>query len=383
MKRILVISFSDLNHDARVSRQVDFIKDNYLVTVAAYGGQENKGYELIPITKTKFTFAHKLFSSFFLLTRWHGKAYSLLYQLSSIEEALRQKMFDLIIANDVESLPFAFSLKTNAKIIFDAHEYAPRHFEDRLTWRIFFQPFNIHLCKKYIPQVDAMITVGKGLANEYEKNFGVRPTIITNATWYSDIKPSKIVDRKIRLIHHGGSTPSRKLELMIEMMAYLDDRFTLDLMLIVPQLASAKTSNYINTLKQLAANDDRIRFLSPLRSNELVSFLNQYDIGVFLLPPVNFNYANTLPNKLFDFIQARLAIAIGPTPEMAEIVNHYDIGVVAENFTAKALADKLSTLTTEKLNGFKLNAEKAAIELTAERNKEKLEEIIGSLLGPY
>jgi glycosyltransferase involved in cell wall biosynthesis len=383
MKRILVISFSDLNHDARVSRQVDFIKDNYLVTVAAYGGQENKGYELIPITKTKFTFAHKLFSSFFLLTRWHGKAYSLLYQLSSIEEALRQKMFDLIIANDVESLPFAFSLKTNAKIIFDAHEYAPRHFEDRLTWRIFFQPFNIHLCKKYIPQVDAMITVGKGLANEYEKNFGVRPTIITNATWHSDVKPSKIVDRKIRLIHHGGSTPSRKLELMIEMMAYLDDRFTLDLMLIVPQLASAKTSNYINTLKQLAANDDRIRFLSPLRSNELVSFLNQYDIGVFLLPPVNFNYANTLPNKLFDFIQARLAIAIGPTPEMAEIVNHYDIGVVGENFTAKALADKLSTLTTEKLNGFKLNAEKAAIELTAERNKEKLEEIIGSLLGPY
>ncbi|MCA6414340.1 MAG: glycosyltransferase family 4 protein, partial [Cytophagales bacterium] len=381
MKRILVISFSDLNHDARVSRQVDFIKDNYLVTVAAYGGQENKGYELIPITKTQFTFAHKLFSSFFLLTRWHGKAYSLLYQLSSIEEALRQKMFDLIIANDVESLPFAFSLKTNAKIIFDAHEYAPRHFEDRLTWRIFFQPFNIHLCKKYIPQVDAMITVGKGLANEYEKNFGVRPTIITNATWYSDIKPSKIVDRKVRLIHHGGSTPSRKLELMIEMMTYLDDRFTLDLMLIVPQLASAKTSNYINTLKQLAANDDRIRFLSPLRSNELVSFLNQYDIGVFLLPPVNFNYANTLPNKLFDFIQARLAIAIGPTPEMAEIVNHYDIGVVAENFTAKALADKLSTLTTERLNGLKLNAEKAAIELTAERNKEKLEEIIGSLLG--
>ncbi len=381
MKRILVISFSDLNHDARVSRQVDFIKDNYLVTVAAYGGQENKGYELIPITKTKFTFAHKLFSSFFLLTRWHGKAYSLLYQLSSIAESLRQKTFDLIIANDVESLPFAFSIKKNAKIIFDAHEYAPRHFEDRLTWRIFFQPFNIHLCKKYIPQVDAMITVGKGLANEYKKNFGIRPTIITNATWYSEIKPSKIEDSKIRLIHHGGSTPSRKLELMIEMMTYLDDRFTLDLMLIVPQLASAKTSNYINTLKQLAASDQRIQFLRPLKSNELVSFLNRYDVGVFLLPPVNFNYANTLPNKLFDFVQARLAIAIGPTPEMAEIVNHYDIGVVAENFTAKALADKLSTFTTEKLNGFKLNAEKAAIELTAERNKEKLEEMIRSLVG--
>ncbi len=278
MKGILVISFSDLNHDARVSRQVDFIKDEYLVTVAAYGGQENKGYELIPITKTKFTFTHKLFTSFFLLTRWHGKAYSLLYKLSSIEEALRQKTFDLIIANDVESLPLAFAIKGKARVILDAHEYAPRHFEDRLTWRIFFQPFNIYLCKKYISLVDAMITVGKGLANEYEKYFQVKPTIITNATWLSEINPSKTLENNIRLIHHGGSTPSRKLELMIEMMAYLDDRFTLDLMLIVPQLASAKTSNYINTLKQLAANDDRIRFLSPLRSNELVSFLNQYDI---------------------------------------------------------------------------------------------------------
>lgn len=381
MKKILVISFSDLNHDARVSRQVDFIKDAYDVTVAAYNGQAKKGYELIKIAKTKFTFTRKLFSSIFLLTRWHRQAYRLLYQLDTIEVLLRKNTFDLIIANDVESLPIAFAIKSNAKVIFDAHEYAPRHFEDRLMWRIFFQPFNIYLCKKYIPQVDVMITVGKGLAKEYEKNFGVRPTIITNATWHSEINPTKITDDKIRLIHHGGSTPSRKLELMIEMMAHLDDRFTLDLMLIVPQLASAKTSNYINMLKQLAANDPRIRFLPPLKSNELVAFLNGYDIGVFLLPPVNFNYANTLPNKLFDFIQARLAIAIGPTPEMAEIVNHYEIGVVAVDFTPKSLADKLAAVTAEIVTQFKQNSTKAAIELTAEKNKKQLEEIIQSLLG--
>ena len=381
MKKILVISFSDLNHDARVARQIDFIKDQYSVTAICYQGKPNNGYEIIPIRKTTFTLSHKLVSSFFLLTRLFKKAYSLLYHVEPLIQNLDKKQFDLIIANDVESLPLAFSLKGSAKIIFDAHEYAPRHFEDRLTWRIFFQPLNIYLCKKYIPLVDAMTTVGKGLANEYYKNFGVMPQIITNATWYKELSPSSSNSNKIRLIHHGGSTPSRKLELMIEMMKHLDDRFTLDLMLIVPQLASSKTAGYIDYLKHLAASDPRIRFLPALKSEDLVEFLNQYDIGVFLLPPTNFNYANTLPNKLFDFIQARLAIAIGPTPEMADIVNQYNIGVVSEDFTPQSLAKKLEDLTIESAASYKLNSSKAAKELTAEKNRDQQNNIISKLLN--
>ena len=75
-----------------------------------------------------------------------------------------------------------------------------------------------------------------------------------------------------------------------------------------------------------AEADPRIRILPPVKSDDVVYTINQYDIGVFLIPPVNFNYANTLPNKLFDFIQARLGIAIGPTPEMASIVDRYGNG---------------------------------------------------------
>lgn len=375
MSKILVISFSDLSHDARVSRQIDFIKDQNEVTAICYNGKENNGYVLHKIHKTKFTPLVKIISSFYLLLRLHLLAWHVMYRAKEVIQELSKKSFDVIIANDVESLPLAFALKGNAKIIFDAHEYAPRHFEDKLIWRIFFQPFNVYLCKKYIPLVDKMLTVGKGLANEYRTHFGVTPTIITNATWYCDIQPSQTSD-KIRLIHHGGSTPSRKLELMIEMMQYLDDRFTLDLMLIVPQLASSKTSGYIDYLKNLAGNDKRITFRPALKSDELIPFLNQYDVGVFLLPPINFNYANTLPNKLFDFIQARLAIAIGPTPEMKEIVENYKNGVVASDFTAKSLADHLIKLTRENVFELKLNSAKAAKELTAERNKKIFQELL-------
>lgn len=375
MSKILVISFSDLSHDARVSRQIDFIKDQNEVTAICYNGKENNGYVLHKIHKTKFTPLVKIISSFYLLLRLHLLAWHVMYRTKEVIQELSKKSFDVIIANDVESLPLAFALKGNAKIIFDAHEYAPRHFEDKLIWRIFFQPFNVYLCKKYIPLVDKMLTVGKGLANEYRTHFGVTPTIITNATWYCDIQPSQTSD-KIRLIHHGGSTPSRKLELMIEMMQYLDDRFTLDLMLIVPQLASSKTSGYIDYLKNLAVHDKRITFQPALKSDELIPFLNQYDVGVFLLPPINFNYANTLPNKLFDFIQARLAIAIGPTPEMKEIVENYKNGVVAGDFTAQSLAQKLNSLTIKDINAMKLQSGKAAKELTAEVNKSIYQSIL-------
>lgn len=364
-----------MNHDARVSREVNFIKGQNEVTVICYNGKENNGYSLHRIPKKKFTPRVKFISSIYLILRLHLRAWKVMYDVKQVIHDFSNKSFDLIIANDVESLPLAFALKGKAKIIFDAHEYAPRHFEDRLTWRIFFQPFNIYLCKRYIPLVDKMLTVGKGLAGEYQANFGVSPTIITNATWYCDIQPSPTKDT-IRLIHHGGSTPSRKLELMIEMMKYLDDRFTLDLMLIVPQLASSKTSGYIDYLKKLASNDQRITFRPALKSDELIPFLNRYDIGVFLLPPINFNYANTLPNKLFDFIQARLAIAIGPTPEMKEIVENYKNGIVSNDFTPQDLARKLNSLTFEEVYQMKLRSGVAAEELNADKNKVKLLDII-------
>ncbi len=381
MKKILVISFTDLNYDGRVSRQIDFIKDSYELTVVCYKGICNNGYKIINVEKTNFTFLHKFITGIFLLLHLHQKAYSLLYQIEAIIRKLANEDFDLIIANDIEGLPLAHFLKGKGKIIFDAHEYAPRHFEDKLMWRIFFQPFNIYLCKKYIPLIDAMTTVSRGLALEYSKNFNAMPELITNATWYKNLKPYPILEDKIRLVHQGGAIPSRKLELMIEMMGYLDDRFTLDLILMPPQLSSAKTSNYIGLLKQLASSNSRIRILSPLKSNEIVDFINQYDIGVFLLPPINFNYANTLPNKLFDFIQARLAIAIGPTQEMAEVVDRYNIGVVSDDFKPETLAKQLNKITKKQLQQYKNNCDLAAEELSAEKNKFKLNKLIDSLLG--
>jgi glycosyltransferase involved in cell wall biosynthesis len=381
MKKVLVLVLSNLKHDARVRRQIQAIKGNYKTTVICFGAEAAPDYEVVVIKPTNLTFFRKIVASIFLLLKFHTIAHKILHNYYGVINTLSDPKFDLIIANDVETLPLAFAFPGNPKIIFDAHEYAPRHFEDKKMWRIFFQDFNTWLCKKYIPKVDGMMTVGKGLALEYEKNFHVKPIVINNANNFFDVQPGLTFENKIRLVHHGIATPSRKLELMFDVMTLLDNRFTLDLMLLTPGFASKGTRQYLDELRQRAKHDARIKIIPPVKSNEVVNAIRQYDMGVFLLPPVNFNYENTLPNKLFDFIQARLAVAIGPTPEMAEIVNNYNLGIVSEKFTAKSLAEKLSEVTRSDLETFKKNANRAAADWNAEVNAKKINAMISKILS--
>ena len=77
-----------------------------------------------------------------------------------------------------------------------------------------------------------MTTVCHGIAKEYQKNFGVSAGVVYNAPKYQPISPIKSQEDKIRLVHHGVALESRCIELMIEMVSYLDDRFTLDFYLV-------------------------------------------------------------------------------------------------------------------------------------------------------
>jgi glycosyltransferase involved in cell wall biosynthesis len=381
MKKILILVFSDLNHDARVVRQINFLKDKHSITVVCFDAPTNLNVEVISIKRIKPRLLQKAITSIFLLTRLFEQAFQTLYDSPTLRGQLKQREFDLIIANDIECLPLAMRIKKGERILFDAHEFAPRHFEEKLVWRIFFQRFNQYLCKKYLPLTDAMLTVGEGLAKEYQKHYPVNPIILTNANYFADLKPIPVNPQSIKLIHHGAANPSRQLEIMIEMMNYLDERFTLDLMLLTPSIANKKTRAYLDTLKREVQKNPRIRIIDPVKSDQVVAFIHQYDVGIFLLPPINFNYANTLPNKFFDYVQARLAIAIGPTPEMATLVTHFNLGIISDEFTAVSLAKKINSLSDNEISAFKENANQAAEELSAEKNKKILNGIVENLLS--
>ena len=135
----------------------------------------------------------------------------------------------------------------------------------------------------------------------------------------------------------------------------------------------------MNFLKQKYKDDKRVSFIDPVGTHEISKKINEYDIGIYILPPLNFNNINALPNKFFEFIQGRLAVAIGPMPAMAEIVKRYSLGVVAQDYTSRSLATAIKNLSRENIYKCKKNAEAAAMELSEEKNKQTLLEEIKKL----
>ena len=334
-----------------------------------------EGVKFVNMTPHRLTLPQKAILACRLKTRLFEAAYRSHKSVRKTADALKDHDFALIVANDIEALPVALTHRGQAKILFDAHEYAPRQFENWFLWRFFMQEYKTYLCRTRIPYADAMVTVGPTFADEYARAFGVRPAVVLNAPHYDATPYARHDSDIIRMVHHGGAIRQRRLEAMIDAMTQLDERFRLDFMLM-PQ-----DQVYLETLKQKSSSDKRIAFIPPVEPAKIVETISRYDIGVYSLPPYSFNARYALPNKFFDFIQARLCVAIGPSPEMKRIVEHYECGVVAKDFTAEALAETLGALDRQKVEAHRRAADVAAAELCYERSAEVLLDTVRGLLG--
>ena len=138
-------------------------------------------------------------------------------------------------------------------------------------------------------------------------------------------------------------------------------RFTLDLFL------TPNDPGHLAEIAERAGSSSTVRLNDPVPYARLLAILNAFDVGVHVLPPLNFNNEWALPNKLFDYIQARLGVIVGPSREMASYVTEYGIGRVADGFDASAIAEVLAGVHVDDVAAWKASAEVAAEELSAER----------------
>jgi len=267
--------------------------------------------------------------------------------------------WDVIIAHDVQTLALARALSPRKGILVDLHEYAPRQNENSILWRMLIAPYFRWICRVQVPEAAAVTTVGQGIVDEYRRRFGFESTLVVNATPFQALEPGE-VSVPIRLVHSGIPAPARKLEVMIEAVKATSTPVTLDLFLI------KDGSEYYQQLLDLAGDDDRIQFREPVPYADLVRTLNGYDVGLSVIAPTTFNLAWCLPNKFFDFIQARLGVIVGPSPEMVRFVEQYGIGAVADDFSAAALSRVLDSLTPQKVAEWKEASHRNARELSSE-----------------
>ena len=162
MKTILIFALSDLENDARVSRQIRFLAPYYRIVAAGYAPIIEANVTFVPIQPVgRKTLAQRLAAAFYRLTGAYLADYWRRDWVKDLYSRLGRDRYDLILANDLDTLPLAVRLAEDqgCKLLYDAHEYAPREFDDSLRWRLLHGPRAAALCRTFLPKVDAMTTV--------------------------------------------------------------------------------------------------------------------------------------------------------------------------------------------------------------------------------
>lgn len=370
--RLLILSFSPLLSDARVLKQIRLFTPLYDVVTCGYGEAPEGVVE------------HWRIPDELVSGRYDGKplrlrAYRWAYWHHPVVAHLRRTLpvgtMDAILADDIDTGGLALHLRPRHGVHADLHEYAPRMNEHLPAWNRWVRPFMSWMVRRYVRRCASVTAVAPHIAEEYQRRFRLRHVgVVVNAAPYHDLAPTP-VGEPLRLVHSGAARSGRRIEDMIEAVAGVPG-------LVMDLYLTQNSGPYYAGLLEQAERAENVRILPPVPYAQLIDTLHDYDVGVFSLPPTTFNYEWALPNKVYDFVQARLALVISPSPEMARLVREHELGVVADGFAPADLRRALASLDPSEVARAKRASDAAALPLSAERSMDGWREAIADLLGP-
>lgn len=375
--RILCISFSSFLADSRVLRQLEVLRKFGSVTTIGYGEAPPGVAEHIRVDSALPSLPQTPLGVLKLAVRAYR---SVVLDAPAMQRALKllaDREFDLVVANEARALPLAHRIARGAPVWGDMHEWAPEERTHVLSWRLLVAPFMTWVCARYLPRTTVVSTINGSIARLYEEQFGVSSRIVRNAIGFQDLSPSQMQEGRIRLVHSGGAVPGRSIETLIEATKRLDERFTLDLYLV----KARGSDSYLESLVRLASESDRVCVHPPVAPADLPSVLNAFDLGVFVLPPRTMNHKLMLPNKFFDFVQARLGLIFSPAVETDALIRAYDLGRVTAGFEVDDLVAALQDLTPDDVARYKQSAHRAADVLNSREDQRVQEQLLNEMLG--
>jgi glycosyltransferase involved in cell wall biosynthesis len=278
--------------------------------------------------------------------------------------------FGVILANDLDTLPaccLAAKLKKK-KLIFDSHELFPEVPE--LVNRPMVRKIWLFLENFFVPKIDLGFTVSYSIAEFYEKKYGIHFEVLRNVGQFRfdyEFNGIKKNEERTTIIYQGSLNKGRGIDLVIRSMQYIDD----------VEFWIVGTGDIVDELKKLVSDlllDRKVIFIGRVAMEEVSAYTFKADIGISPEEDMGLNYRYGLPNKLFDYIQARLPVVVSDLPEMKTIVENYKIGKVLKERTPLKLAEILTQMINKELPSgkYNLNVGLAARELCWEREEEKL-----------
>lgn len=372
----LVLSYSDIESDPRVRRQIDWLTgDGWTVDTLGLGGHPSPDvrdhFVLAPpprwVTgKLGTAISHRLVPARrrfrLLLTDRIPRA---------LLERVRDGGYGAIVFNEYEFTPWVADPRDftpaalRARLHLDIHEYRGRG-RRRRTLGGWITGNHYRWMRRHIghPAFTSRSAVNRPIGDMYAREFGFpSPVPVRNIPPFVDQAPSAVDADRIRLLFHGMASWQRGFTEILEAMRTLPPRFTMTFMLMPHPDRIARLQAAID----VHPARDRIEIVPPAPMREIAQRINGYDLEIIFYRPLETNLELALPNKFFEAVQGRLGVVVGESPAMAEIVRQYGDGVVVSGFEASDLAAALDRVTGEDVARFKAAAHRAADELNAEQ----------------
>jgi glycosyltransferase involved in cell wall biosynthesis len=360
-KRALVMCYSAVGSDARVTKQIRWLEAaGFRVDILSQGPEHpdatGRGFRIgyPPLWLRLVIYALLPPRARF---RWLVGRYLPTSELSG-------QKYDLIIVNDHHLLPWvvnAVPAMANGPVVLDLHEVYSGN-GTSLVYKLLIARYDDWLLTFITnPVFTKYMTVAEGIADLYRDQYGVpRPGVIRNVAPYVDLEPSPVDPERIVLVHHGYAAVERGIDIMLDALLALDQRFVMVLMVLGDERSLAPLRNH----PAVAAG--RAVFREPVGVTEVARALNEYDLELIFFPPRFPNNTYALPNKFFEAVQGRLGIVIGESPEIVGFVREHGLGIVVDGWTAADMAAAINALSTEDIVAMKQASGRAARLLSTE-----------------
>jgi glycosyltransferase involved in cell wall biosynthesis len=177
------------------------------------------------------------------------------------------------------------------------------------------------------------------------------------------------------MLQGTGINIHRGAEELIEAMQYIHDAVLL-------VIGGGDVIHLLKKKTKELSLEDKILFMSRMPFEELYNYTVCADIGFSLDKDIGINHRYALPNKLFDFVRARVPVIVSDLVEIKKIVEQYDIGIVLPDGSPQTIARYTNELLQDhdKYNRLKTNTIRASEELCWENEENVLKSVYLNML---
>ena len=241
---------------------------------------------------------------------------------------------DIVHVHDLPQLRPGYYIgeKLGVPVIYDSHEnYSVIHtltpeqqerlaviennFISRVARRIAANPFigQFHTRDYHIPSFNAVL------------NAIDRPTFVTEGKRPDLFRESLGLgaDAKI-VLFQGWISLDRKIGVMVSALPYVADHIHLVLL----GYGDAGELEKIRDIARQGGVAHRLHIVPAVPQRELMKWVASVDVGIIPYQPIDTNHKYCSPNKLFEFIAARVPIIANDLPYLRQVVSKNGFGIV-------------------------------------------------------